>query len=332
MLRRAYYVVASIYIFCACLGLLVIDSDWLAGGRQQSSGEDHYTGLWPLPPEQSAKLVTQAEPKPAKPAPRAVQSNTAAVHAGETLIKWPPAAKALRTNLAAVHAGETLIKWPPAAKAVRSNLAAVHAGEMLIKWPPAAKTVQTNLAAVHAGETLIKWPPAAKAVRSNLAAVHAGETLIKRPTTAAILERKSAPPSTVSSAGTSVSTGAIARQPEARIAKIAPKEAGQSNRIKRKSAGKTVMGKQRRPQTARAATESGGPDLRRSQRMANTAAPTMKVQSRRMRASDGNEVRRAIGQLNEDDRRAFRSRCGQILSAPGKFARSHVEICTAASL
>jgi hypothetical protein len=235
---------------------------------------------------QSAKLVTQAEPKPAKPAPRAVQSNTAAVHAGETLIKWPPAAKALRTNLAAVHAGETLIKWPPAAKAVRSNLAAVHAGE----------------------------------------------TLIKRPTTAAILERKSAPPSTVSSAGTSVSTGAIARQPEARIAKIAPKEAGQSNRIKRKSAGKTVMGKQRRPQTARAATESGGPDLRRSQRMANTAAPTMKVQSRRMRASDGNEVRRAIGQLNEDDRRAFRSRCGQILSAPGKFARSHVEICTAASL
>ena len=351
MLRRAYYVVASIYVFGACLGLLVIDSDWLAGGRQQGR-EDHYAGLWPLPPEQPAKRVIQAAPKPAKPAPRAVRSNTATVHTDETLIKWPPAAKAVRSNMAAVHAGETLmkrpptakavrsnmaavhagetpIKWPPAAKTVRSIMAAVHAGETLIKWPPAAKAVQSNMAAVHAGETPIKWPPAAKAVRSNMAAVHAGETPIKRPPTASISERKIAPPSTEANA----STGAVARQSEARIAKIAPKEAGpQSNRIKRKSAEKPVMGKQRRLQEARAATEARAPDHRRSRRMATTASRATKVQGRRMRTSDGIEVRRAVGQLNQDDRRAFRSRCGQILSAPGKFARSHVEICTAASL
>jgi hypothetical protein len=305
MLRRAYYVVASIYVFGACLGLLVIDSDWLADGRQQGR-EDHYAGLWPLPAEQPAKRVTQAAPKPAKPAPRAVRSNTATVHAGETPIKWPPAAKAVQSNMAAVHAGETPIKWPPAAKAVRSNMAAVHAGETPIKWPPAAKTVQSNMAAVHAGETLIKRPP-----------------------TASISERKIAPPSTEANA----STGAVARQSEARIAKIAPKEAGpQSNRIKRKSAEKPVMGKQRRLQEARAATEARAPDHRRSRRMATTASRATKVQGRRMRTSDGIEVRRAVGQLNQDDRRAFRSRCGQILSAPGKFARSHVEICAAASL
>jgi hypothetical protein len=208
-------------------------------------------------------------------------------------------------------------------------MAVVHAGETLIKRPPAAKAVQSNMAAVHAGETPIKSPPAAKVVQSNMAAVHAGETLIKRPPTASISERKIAPPSTEANA----STGAVARQSEARIAKIAPKEAGpQSNRIKRKSAEKPVMGKQRRLQEARAATEARAPDHRRSRRMATTASRATKVQGRRMRTSDGIEVRRAVGQLNQDDRRAFRSRCGQILSAPGKFARSHVEICTAASL
>jgi hypothetical protein len=235
----------------------------------------------------------------------------------------------VQSNMAAVHAGETLIKRPRAAKVVRSNMAVVHAGETLMKRPPAAKVVQSNMAAVHAGEALIKRPPAAKTVRSNMAAVHAGETLIKRPPTASISERKIAPPSTEANA----STGAVARQSEARIAKTAPQEAGpQSNRIKRKSAEKPVMGKQRRLQEARAATEARAPDHRRSRRMATTASRATKVQGRRMRTSDGIEVRRAVGQLNQDDRRAFRSRCGQILSAPGKFARSHVEICTAASL
>jgi hypothetical protein len=66
--------------------------------------------------------------------------------------------------------------------------------------------------------------------------------------------------------------------------------------------------------------------------MATASLPSVKVESRRMRVSNGDEVRRAVGQLNDEDRRAFRSRCGQILSAPGKSARVHVEICTAASL
>ena len=283
MLRRASHVVASIYIFGVCLGLLVIDSDWRSGVRPQSTGEDHYVGLWPLPPEQPSKLVMHTEPKSVKPAPSAAHSNTAAVHDGETLIKWSPIAKA----------------------------------------------VHSNMVAVHDGESLIKWPPIAKAVHSNMMAVHDGETSIKPPTTASIVERRIEPPSAVAN----VSTGAVARQPEARIAKIAPKEASpQSNRIKRKSPETTVMGKQRKLQTARAAIDSRAPDLRRSRRVATTSTPPEKVQSRRMRTGDGNEVRRAVGQLNEDDRRAFRSRCGQILSAPGKFARSHVEICTAASL
>jgi hypothetical protein len=306
MLRRAYYAVASIYIFGACIGLLLIDSNWRAGGRPQSRGEDHYVGLWPLPPEQPSKLVIQTEPKPGKPALRTTHSNTAAVHDGETLIRQPPAAKVVHSNMAAVHDGETLIKWPPAAKVAHSNMAAVHDGDMLIRQPPAAKVVHSNMARVHEGDMLIKPSIGAP-----------------------IVERRTAPPS----AAANVTTGAVARQPEATIAKIAPKEASpQSNRIKRKSAETTVTGKQRRPQTVRAATESKAPDLRRSRRVATTATPPEKVQSRRIRTSDGKEVRRAVGQLNEDDRRAFRSRCGQILSAPGRFARSHVEICTAASL
>jgi hypothetical protein len=329
MLRRAYYAVASIYIFGACIGLLLIDSNWRAGGRPQSRGEDHYVGLWPLPPEQPPKLVIQTEPKPAKPALRTTHSNTAAVHDGETLIRQPPAAKVVHSSMAAVHDGETLIKWPPAAKVVHSNMAAVHDGDMLIRQPPAAKVVHSNMAAVHDGDMLIRQPPAAKVVHSNMARVHEGDMLIKPSIGAPIVERRTAPPS----AAANVTTGAVARQPEATIAKIAPKEASpQSNRIKRKSAETTVTGKQRRPQTVRAATESKAPDLRRSRRVATTATPPEKVQSRRIRTSDGKEVRRAVGQLNEDDRRAFRSRCGQILSAPGRFARSHVEICTAASL
>ncbi len=328
MLRRAYHVVASIYLFGACLGLVVIDSDWRAGVRPQSRGEDHYVGLWPLPPEQPSKLVIQTEPKPAKPAPGAAHSSTAAVHDGETLIKRLPAAKVVHSNMVAVHDGESLITWPRAAKVVQSHLAAVHDGESLITWPRTVKVVQSHLAAVHDGESSITWPRTAKVVQSHLAAVHDGESSIKPPTSASIVERRIEPPSAVAN----VSTGAVARQPEARIAKIAPKEASpQSNRIKRKSPDTTIMGKQRKLQAARAATDSRV-DLRRSRRVATTATPPEKVQSRRMRTSDRNEVRRAVGQLNEDDRRAFRSRCGQILSAPGKFARSHVEICTAASL
>jgi hypothetical protein len=61
-------------------------------------------------------------------------------------------------------------------------------------------------------------------------------------------------------------------------------------------------------------------------------SPAAKTKNWRTRISDVNELRRAVGQLNDKDRRALRSRCRQILSAPERFARRDIEICTAASL
>jgi len=251
------------------------------------------------------------------------------VHAGETLIKPPPAVRVVQGNLAAVHEGETLIEPPPPARVVQGNLAAVHEGETPIEPPPPVRVVQGNLAAVHSGETLIEPPPPVRVVQGNLAAVHSGETPIKPPPPVPIPARKPAPPSAVSSS----STDTVARQ-EPKAAKIAPtKEADPpANRNKRKAPEKAVTEKPRRIEIARAATEPTAPDLRRSQRL--TAMPSIadKIRGRRMRAGQGDEVRRAVGQLSENDRRAFRSRCGRILSAPGKFARSDVEICLAAAL
>ena len=113
MLRRVVYVVASAYIYIACFGLLVVASDWLGGRKGESAVGDYSAGLWPLPPEQESLLASTAVTNPGKPPLRIIQTNLAAVHAGETLIKWPPPAKVVQTNLAAVHAGETLIKRPP---------------------------------------------------------------------------------------------------------------------------------------------------------------------------------------------------------------------------
>jgi hypothetical protein len=71
---------------------------------------------------------------------------------------------------------------------------------------------------------------------------------------------------------------------------------------------------------------------RRRMRLAATPSPGLKMDNRRSRVSDSTDVRRVLEQLNNEDMRAFQSNCGQILSAPEKFARSHVEICAAASL
>jgi len=304
MIRRIFYVVLSIYLFCA--GLLVIDPDRWADGRLQGGNEHDHAGLWPLPPEPPTGPVAPAHTAAAKPSPKAARSTTPAVHAGETLIKPPPAVRVVQGNLAAVHEGETLIEPPPPARVVQGNLAAVHEGETPIEPPPPVRVVQGNLAAVHSGETPIKPPPPVP-----------------------IPARKPAPPSAVSSS----STDAVARQ-EPKAAKIAPtKEADPpANRNKRKAPEKAVTEKPRRIEIARAATEPTAPDLRRSQRL--TAMPSIadKIRGRRMRAGQGDEVRRAVGQLSENDRRALRSRCGRILSAPGKFARSDVEICLAAAL
>jgi hypothetical protein len=275
MIRRIFYVVLSLYLFCA--GLLVIDPNRWAEGRQQGFDEDHYAGLWPAQPEPSARPMTPV----AKPSPRTVRSIAGAVHAGETPLRLPPP----------------------------------------------VKVVQSNLATVHAGETPLRLPPPVKVVQSNLAAVHAGETPIRLTISVPIPVRKPALPSAVASAG----TGAVT---EPKVAKFAPtREAGpRVDRSKRKKPEKVVTERPRRIEIARAATETTAPDLRRSRRMTTTVTSTAEKPSRRMRAGEGDEVRRAVGQLDDNDRRTFRSRCGLILSAPGKFARSHVEICLAAAL
>ena len=219
MLRRVVHVVASAYIYIACFGLLVVASDWLGGRKGESADGDYSAGLWPLPPEQESLLASSAVTNPGKPPLRIIQTNLAAVHAGEALLKPPPAMKVVQANLAAVHAGETLLKRPPAMKVVQANLAAVHAGENAASnGQPAMKVVQANLAAVHAGETLLKRPPAMKVVQANLAAVHAGEALLKPPPAMKVVQAnlaavhagetliKASPPALVTAADTQIPT------------------------------------------------------------------------------------------------------------------------------
>jgi hypothetical protein len=263
MLRRVFYIVLSAYLF-ATLYFLMMPSDWLSVDRQHSKGDGYYAGLSPLTSEESANF------QPTKPIPPVVQSHTAAVHAGATLIKPSARAKAVQTNTAAVHDGATLIKWP-ADKMVQTNTAAVHAGATLIKWPP-AKVVQTNTGAVHIGETLIKAPqspPANSARPKPLPSVPAPSKFAQTSTGAipkapVSLHKREAAPSlrrakdraNASTGDVTREPGAVKREPKAKSSKISPKAAGsQLNRISRKPVVTSVTGKQRKPRTVRTATE-----------------------------------------------------------------------------
>jgi hypothetical protein len=223
--------------------------------------------------------------------------------------------------------------------------------------------VQTNTAAVHAGETLIKWPPPAaysakpKSLWSKASPSKFAQTSQKASTGAIpmpTVKRKTAPPSVAANA----STDAVKREPAAHSSKTTSKAVAKQRKpgtvanastdaVTREpvaNSSKTTskaVAKQRKPGTVLTATEqrkprtNGGltdPKNRLRSRMATTFSATLRAESRRMRANNRDEVRRAVGQLNEEDRLAFRSRCGQILSAPAKFAGSHVEICLTAAL
>jgi hypothetical protein len=318
MLRLVLYAIATAYVLAAAsLGLFVIASNWLAGGQEQSRGDGYYSDLSSPILEHRAQSVTPAEPKSAKPSPTVVHSNTAAVHASATLINWPPAARVVQSNTAAVHAGATLNKWSPAARVVQSNTAAVHADATLIKPPsPLADSVKPK-------------PSSSKTAQSKFA--------------------QTAP-------------GAVIREPRAKGSEFSSKATGpQSNRIKGKPVAMTGAGKSGKPKSVRIATEqrkfggNGGMTLtniakptgtnhrvasstpttekdRRRLRMASTASPAVKLESRRISVNDGNAVRRAAAQLNEVDRRAFRSSCEKILTAPEKFGRAHIGVCIAAGL
>jgi hypothetical protein len=295
MLRLVLYAIATAYVLAAAsLGLFVIASNWLAGGQEQSRGDGYYSDLSSPILEHRAQSVTPAEPKSAKPSPTVVHSNTAAVHASATLINWPPAARVVQSNTAAVHAGATLIKPPsPLADSVKPK-------------PSSSKTAQSKFA-------------------------------------------QTAP-------------GAVIREPRAKGSEFSSKATGpQSNRIKGKPVAMTGAGKSGKPKSVRIATEqrkfggNGGMTLtniakptgtnhrvasstpttekdRRRLRMASTASPAVKLESRRISVNDGNAVRRAAAQLNEVDRRAFRSSCEKILTAPEKFGRAHIGVCIAAGL
>src|SRR5262245_5736838 len=107
MVRQVFWVIVYAYIFPVCLGLYIFAPDWLAGGRQQSSGGYSYGGLSLLNSELGAALVKTADMLPGRVASRVAQpSHTVTVHAGETLIKWPPSAMVVHTNMGAVHADE----------------------------------------------------------------------------------------------------------------------------------------------------------------------------------------------------------------------------------
>jgi hypothetical protein len=147
MLRRVFYIVLSVYLF-ATLYYLMMLSYLPSGDREHSKVDGSYAGLSRLTSEEPVNHQLT------KPTPSVVQSHTATVHAGATLIK--PTSRANAVNTAAVNDGATLFKRPPI-NLVQSNTAAVHDGATLIKWPP-AKIVQSNTAAVHIGETLIKPP------------------------------------------------------------------------------------------------------------------------------------------------------------------------------
>jgi hypothetical protein len=349
----------------------------------------YYTGLWPLSSDQprnsqttgpATEFVMPTAGAPSKPAPsKVVQTNTGAVHLGETLIKPSAPTKVVQTNAGAVHVGDALIKAPAPSKVVQTNAGAVHLGDALTQPPPSLPTEPVKPPA------LLPKPPPSKFAETTTGAIPpASESTIdpaplpNRPNVIPKVQPlipmprpKMAPSSWVANA----STGAVRRERDEQDSSIVPKAARPDwNKINRKPAEQTVTAN-RKAETARRSGTEHAPSVRpivrktkdkgdttaviakpstdathadyqrllpnqpklagkdRGQvRLSATPAPGLKMDNRRSRVSDGTDVRRAVEQLNNEDMRAFRSNCGQILSAPGKFPRSHVEICAAASL
>jgi hypothetical protein len=344
----------------------------------------YYAGLWPLSSDQphnsqtpgpATEFVKPQVGASSKPAPsKVVQTDTGAVHPGETLIKPPAPPEVVQTNTGAVlHAGDALIKLPAPFKVVQPNNAgAVNLGDALTQPPPSPPTETAKPSAPPP-----KPPPSKFAETTTGAIPPASDATVKpaplpnRPsvklTTQALIPmlRPKMAPSSVANA----STGAVRREQDEQDTTMVPTAPRPDwNKINRKPAEQTVTAK-RKAATARSGTEQAplarpivrkadttvaiakpsikaaeadyqrllpnqpkiaGKDRRKV--LAATPSPGSKMDYRRSRVSDSTDVRRAVEQLNNEDMRAFRSHCGQILSAPEKFARSHVEICAAASL
>lgn len=312
MLKGLFYAIVSAFIFTPCIGLLVF-SVWLASDRQKSSGDVSYAAQSPLTSDNAAD--TQSK----KVLPRSVKSHIAAVHAGATLIRQPPV-KAVQANSAAVHAGATLIKLPPSPLGFSGK----PSTPPLMLTP--SKFAQTSTGTI---------PPAP----------------VPNPK-----RKKIAPPSVAANA----SPGAATREPEAMGSKVSAQATDPRIEQNQHGSGRTIVTRKQRKPIVRKLKDNGDVTVgnivelstdamdadhpgesrtpksaekdRRRLPVATSVLSAAKTKNGRTRARDVNELRRAIGQLNDKDRRTFRLRCRQILSAPEKFARPHIEICTAASL
>jgi len=223
-----------------------------------------------------------------------------------------------------------LIKPPAVPKVVQSNFAALHADDALIKPPAVPKVVHSNAAAVHVGDTMIIPPPlsASDFAKPGLRPADASARSARSDPVPAPPVPRAKPRSTPSSWMANVSTGAVADEqdvPKARIVpRMAPPAWSRSKGAEQSPA--TAKGKPARPRNEAQQPRSTRPIGRKSN--ASAAART----ETRALGNDVNEVRRAVEQLDDQDMRAFRLHCGQILSAPGRFDRSRVAICRAASL
>jgi hypothetical protein len=332
MLKGLFYVVVSAFIFAPCVGLLVF-SIWLAGDRQKSSGDDNYAGLSPLTSEEAVELIKPADMQPRKAVPRVAESHIAAVHAGATLIRRPPV-KVVQTNTAAVHAGATLIKLPPAPLGVSANL----------RTPPSKLTppkfAQTNTGAIPPASA-----PNPKRKKITLPSVAAnastGAATRKPEAKGSKVSPKAADPQIEQNQQAAGRTIVTRKQRKPRVARVTTEPPVSVKPMTRKTkddanvtvtnfSHSTIDAMDTHDRGASSTPKSGRKDWRLP--VDGSASPALKNEKQANTSSDRYKVRRAVGQLNDEDKRSFRSRCRQVLSGPGKFTRAHVEICTAASL
>jgi hypothetical protein len=333
MLKGLFYVVLSVFMFAPCVGLLVF-SVWLAGNRQESGGYDNSSGQSPLTSGEAVELIRPADMQPQKAVPRVVKSHIAAVHAGATLIRRPPV-KVVQTNMAAVHAGATLIKLPPSPVWVSAKP----------ETPPLKLTpptfVQTGTGAIP--PALVPNPEPKKIAPPSMAANASTGAATRNPESkGSKVSPNVADPQIGQNQPGAGRTIVTRKQRKPRVTRGTTEPAVSVKPIarKRKDNGEMTTadiiglsidvmeadhrGKSRTPKSA-------GKDRRRLP-LATSALPTAKTKNWQTRVGDVNELRRAFGQLNDKDRRAFQSRCRQVLSTPERFARLHIKICTAASM
>ena len=332
MLKGLFYVIVSAFIFAPCVGLLVF-SVWLASDREKGSGDDYDAGQSLHSFEQPFELINRADMPPKRAVP-AVESRMAAVHAGATLIRRSPG-KVVQTNTAAVHAAATLIKLLPRTL----ELSGKPRTTSLTLTPP--KFAQPSTGAIPP-------VPATNPAQKKIAPPSLTANASTGPATRQPVEKGSnVSPKATDPQIEQVKKGAVRlivtrKQPRPWVARVAAKPSVSVKPIVRKRKGDgdvTVANTVGRSIDARGTDHRGktrtlksnGKERRRLP-VATSALRTAKTKNWRTPVGGVDELKRAVGQLEDKDKRAFRSRCRQILSEPERFALLQIEICSAASL